>query len=151
MACLSPAAKQNVSMSSLGINGLWSQAGRTHVASSVWVTLTTEGILHLGVSPFLPQMPWKTSPCCLDACILIRNPLWTNIKKKELAGTSAGPPLLESLTNGLLGEALPITISSELVAEPLLNNPLLRMPKLQVKTPAFVGWCCPFLLGGTHH
>jgi hypothetical protein len=133
MACLSPAAKQNVSMSSLGINGLWSQAGRTHVASSVWVTLTTEGILHLGVSPFLPQMPWKTSPCCLDPCILIRN------------------PLLESLTNGLLGEALPITISSELVAEPLLNNPLLRMPKLQVKTPAFVGWCCPFLLGGTHH
>jgi hypothetical protein len=96
-------------------------------------------------------MPWKTSPCCLDACILIRNPLWTNIKKKELAGTSAGPPLLESLTNGLLEEALPITISSELVAEPLLNNPLLRMPKLQVKTPAFVGWCCPFLLGGTHH
>ena len=77
--------------------------------------------------------------------------LWTNIKKNSLRENKRRPALLEALTSGLLGEALRNTISSEFVAKKKLNNPILRMHQPHLKTPAFVGWCCRFLLGGTRH
>ena len=96
MACLSPAAKQNVSMSSLRISGLWSQAGRTHVASSVWVTLPTEGILHLafwlGFIPFCHKCLGKPAHAVLMPASSFATPYGPTSRKKSLRERAQARP-----------------------------------------------------------